>query len=368
MGESPAFLGFQRASVAQQAAAVLREAVRARTWIGLLPSEQELARRFGIGRSTVRVALAQLAAEGLIVIRNGRRARVLLRRRSKSAPPAPTVCLIVPNSPETLLNERPLLSEIHAQLAEKRIGWEEIIDSSLSGRNLDRRVRRLAAHRQGVCWLLMRSSAALQRWFADSRLPALVLGTSYPGVKLPSIDMNYRALGRHAAGNMIRKGHRHVAFIMPEPAYAGDLAGYDEFADYLARNKSSASAIKVTAAISHSAFLFKLDRMLGRDPRPTAILSILQRDTLTVLLHLLRSKLEIPRDISLVSGDTDILFELAIPELARYYVPAAKMARGVVRVAHRLLIGLPVLQKPSLIVPSYVAGSTLGTPPQGARR
>jgi GntR family transcriptional repressor for pyruvate dehydrogenase complex len=44
---------------------------------GLLPSEQTLARRYGVSRPTVREALLRLAVRGLVVQHPGRRSRAV---------------------------------------------------------------------------------------------------------------------------------------------------------------------------------------------------------------------------------------------------------------------------------------------------
>jgi DNA-binding FadR family transcriptional regulator len=44
---------------------------------GSLPGEKTLAKRYGVGRNTVRDAMAMLRAEGLIDGRQGHRSRVL---------------------------------------------------------------------------------------------------------------------------------------------------------------------------------------------------------------------------------------------------------------------------------------------------
>ncbi len=42
---------------------------------GQLPSEQTLARRFGVSRTTIREAVGRLAARGLVIQRAGRKTR-----------------------------------------------------------------------------------------------------------------------------------------------------------------------------------------------------------------------------------------------------------------------------------------------------
>ena len=50
----------------------------------LLPSEADLAARYGVSRGTVRQAVAALSAEGLVGSRQGTRRVVLASRRSQS--------------------------------------------------------------------------------------------------------------------------------------------------------------------------------------------------------------------------------------------------------------------------------------------
>lgn len=58
----------------RQIAHHLREAIRSGTYPqgGRLPSESELMRHFGVARMTVRQAIAELQAEGLVIARHGR--------------------------------------------------------------------------------------------------------------------------------------------------------------------------------------------------------------------------------------------------------------------------------------------------------
>jgi DNA-binding LacI/PurR family transcriptional regulator len=83
------------------------------------------------------------------------------------------------------------------------------------------------------------------------------------------------------------------------------------------------------------------------------------KDTLTTYIHVLRSGLRVPRDVSIISADSNSLLERAVPELTRYRVPALKLAARIVRISQALLADLPVPSKPNLIVPTFVTGSTL---------
>ena len=352
----PSFPGFRPVNLSEQAAAVLREAVRRRFWGPLLPGEHELARQLGISRPSVRAALARLAEDGLVEICKGRRTRLIRHPRHGLTNFSPTVCFITPYPP---ISDHPVILEIRAKLAGQGIGWEEVIDRTLAGKNPGTRLKELVAGRHRVCWILMGVSPAIQRWFENSGLPAMVLGSCYPGIKLPSVDTDYRAVGRHAAGCLSRNGHRHIALVLPHKPMPGDLAFCQGVTDFL---KPIAGGITVTDIIagSNAASLHaRLDFYLARRPIPTAVVTMRPQYTLTVLLHLLQSGLRIPDDVSLISRDTHSILEQGMPALTCYRSGFAKQAHRVVRVAQSLLAGLRVSTKPSLIIPTFVAGSTL---------
>jgi DNA-binding LacI/PurR family transcriptional regulator len=364
MANRVAFSGFRPACVADQAATALREAIRRRIWENVLPSENELARQLGISRSSLRAAMAQLAREGLIEIRPGQCSRLRAVRRNRSTAPA-IVCMITPVSREDFHPaEHSQILQVHAQFADRGIGWEEIFDAGLGRKHPERRLEELVAGRHGVCWLLVLASAPMQRWFEKSGVPAMVIGSCHQGVKLPSVDADYRAIGWHAAGGIAKLGHRHAAFLFPQRPMPGDLACRDGFLAYLARRNRAIVLTEVPIPEGQSAVLTKIQRLLLQDSPPTAFLSLSPRNTFTILIYLLQAEVKIPQDVSVVACNTHLLLEETVPGLARYRVSSAKLALRVVRIARSLLAGHAVPPKANLIMPKFVRGASLGEAPK----
>lgn len=365
MKSSPnAVAEFRRASVAEQAAAALRDSIRQGAWSDLLPGEHELARRLSISRPTVRAALAQLAEAGLVRIQKGRRTRLCEPRRKGAGEAPPTVCLIVPSPRESMnVNGHPLLMEMRAQFAVQGIGWEEVFDRTLAGREPEHRLASIVRGRRHVCWLLIGASAAIQRWFQTARVPTLVLGSCHAGVELPSVDVNYYAIGWHAAGCLSRHGHRSVALVLPHRLLAGDMECVRGLTEYGRRLGKEISPVELSAVPSRAAFFAALDRLLARPQAPTAIFCIHVPEVLAVLMHVLRSGRRVPRDLSLMCRETRPSVDQGLPEITRYRSPVLKQARQAVRMAQSMLAGHHVPTKPHRIMPAFVPGETLARTP-----
>jgi DNA-binding LacI/PurR family transcriptional regulator len=355
-----AFSEFRRASVAVQAAAALRESIRQGAWGDLLPGEYELARRLCVSRPTIRAALARLADDGIITIRKGCRTRLCSTPRGNLAGAPPTVCLVVPSPRESqAFSGHPLLMEMRAEFAVQGIGWEEVFDRTLGGRHPENRLSSIVQGRHCVCWLLLGASATIQHWFQQAKVPTLVLGSCHAGVELPSVDVNYYAIGWHAAGFLTKNGHRRVALVLPHRLLAGDLACVHGLTEYIKQQDKEISVIEVTAGPSRVGFLASLNRLLLRAQPPTAIFCIHVAEVLTVLIHLLRSGKRVPGDVSLLCRETRPTIDLGVPELTRYRSPTAKQAHHAVRIAQSMLAGHHVPTKPHLIMPAFVPGETL---------
>lgn len=353
-------LRFTRSSVAEQAAGALRAAVMAGELADPLPGEHELARRLGISRPSVRVALAQLAAEKLVRVAKGRRTRLIAPQRMPRTA-APTVCVVCPATLQGQpLMEHPLLLQMHALLASRGIHWEEMRDAKLASARPEKRLRELVARRPHLCWILFSAPAPVQRWFASERLPAIVVGSSPPGLELPSVDIDFGAVGRHAAGTILGRGHRRVALIVPENAMPGDAACRAGFLKHVAaRQRDGVTVTEVAAPRQSGAFRARVATLLRGDARPTAVLSMRLSNTLAFYVHALEAGRRIPRDVSVVSRDTHPLLEAALPELTRYGASTLKLATRAVRLASHLLAGRRLPAKPSLVTPAFVAGGTL---------
>jgi hypothetical protein len=353
--------GFKRSSLVDQTAAALRAAIASGDLGESLPGGHQLARQLGVSRPTVRTALLRLASEGLLVVDQGRRSRVATKRPRRSSAPHPAVCVICPAAFEApFLLEHPVLLEMHAEFASRGVGWEVIFEAKLAGASPGVRLQQLVVARPHVCWILFAAPEPVHRWFASAGVSTLVVGSCVPGLRLPSIDIDYGAVGWHAAGVVIKNRHRRVALILPAKPLPGDFATRDSFMRYVEQSAPDILVSEWTAPASIVQRRAAFDRMFMGTERPTALLSTRPELTFAALVRAHALGLRIPQDISVISRDTHAMFDSAMPELTRYSSTAMKLATRAVKIAMNLLAGRKVSVEPSLVMPTFVPGTTLG--------
>lgn len=339
---------------------MLREAIRAGELEDPLPGGHELARRLDISRPSICVALAMLAAEGLIVVRQGCRSRLATRAAEAVVPATARVCVIHSHRPQdSYQRHHPIRLELRARLAGRGIRWEEVADPRLFGKNPGARIRRLVQGRRHTCWILMTAPEPTQRAFAEAGVPTLIIGTCHPGVGLPSADFDHHAVGVHAARTILGHGHAKIGLIVPADTMPGDIACRHGFLRVINQQAGAAVVDEIRAPLEPDQFRARLDVLLRAPLPPTVLFTMRQPLTLMALVHVLASGFQIPRDVSIVARDTHPLFAVALPELSCYDGSVPQLAARVVRIATSLLAGRRVAGRPVFITPAFVPGTTL---------
>jgi len=273
-------------------------------------------------------------------------------------PLPPTVCVVCPLSRKVLLTNE-LILEFHAACAAKGLRWEEAFNAKLDVARPERQLRALVTGRRQVCWVLLACSAPIQHWFARAGVPTFILGSCQPGVALPSIDFDFHATGWHAAGTISKHRHTHIALLHSHRLLAGDLETCKGFLGYLAKSAAGATVTRVPVNSDQSNLRPKLDQLMKLRHRPTAIFSLRPDYALATMVHLHRSGLRIPEDVSLLSRDSHPLIDTALPELSHYHGSGLSHSDRAVRFAEALLAGHGLPPKPKLFIPTFIAGRTL---------
>ncbi len=361
-------------SRATQVALHLRERILANEWPRGLPSERGLEQELGVGRRTVRAALRQLEGEG-VLLPGGE------RRKSQIPPPeatAPTRRRQTARQVGFLLLSRP------SALNRSNLLMVDALRRFLARRKVELCLHDLGpAPKQGVlpyfrrlyrqhsyeAWLLSGSNRELQAWCEAERLPVILASAAFPGIGLPGVELGFERTCHHAVGQMVRAGHRHLAFLLPElPANIapGDRASRAGFLEGVAGFGHLGASGRVELFSREPTSLPRLiDRLLARRPRPTAWL-IRKPYFITVLVRLLQLGIRIPEEVSLVCRDSDDFFPDLPIAPSCYVAPPEGKARLLGSLAMRLLGGERLPPICHTVLPEWEPGQTLGKPPRGA--
>lgn len=354
----------QKQSLLAQTVAVLRDQIQSGAWPRWLPGEWDLCEQLKVSRRTVRGALAQLEHED-VVTKGGRGRRREVSSGGRAVlPPASskTVILLTPRP----LSVRPWFSavymdELRGQLSAAGYHMEVHFCGDHPGSRPGPALEQLVSRLRAACWLLPSYTAPVQQWFSQRRLPCVIVGSRHQGVELPSVDVDFRALGRHAAGLLLAKGHQRVVFLTPQSGLAGDLEcerGFSEAARQFEHGRGEATVDyhDDTAAGVRK----RLEALLQRRPPRIGFLVTGSNYALMTVGFLLRQGLRVPQEAALISSDEDVFMQYAIPSIAHYSASPTLLARKVSRVTLQLVRGGASELRDYRVMPHFVPGETLG--------
>ena len=349
-------------TVASQVAALLRAEIAKGTWRGWLPGERTLCETVQASRNTLRAALVQLRAEGVVEPVVGLGTRVVADPPPVSeANQRKTVGVLIP---EPIGSLRPLIAlwidELKDLLLAEGCRLRVHEGRQYYQSNPARALERLVGQHTHDAWVLTLSSEVMQRWFARRKVPCLVAGSTYADVALPHYDLDYHAICRHAAGVLLGLGHRRIALLNRETRRAGDV---DSEAGFLEVVKAS-SVQDVTADVAYhrddvDTVARALTRLLDRKDPPTALVVSNSYAYLATTSLLAQRGLRVPRDISLISRDDDPFLGSLAPAPARYIVSPHAFAKKMIGPLLQLVAREPVVRTRAPWLPKIATGGSM---------
>ncbi|MBI4028720.1 MAG: substrate-binding domain-containing protein [Verrucomicrobia bacterium] len=352
----------KRSSLANQVTDILRHNLDEPEWADGLPSERALCDGLQVSRPTLRAALDMFRYEGALRFSQNRRKRIPVTNRKVRGLTGRKVIGFLTSEPMHGLYHSTIftIDELRRHLHNAGFGLEVRADPRLKRQNPTGILEEFADQIKTDCWVLHRASAGVQKWFAERRIRAIVLGTCHRGIQFPSIDFDYGAVGRHAAGVLLSKGHRQIALLAHQTGLAGDLArasGFLEVAQTIRRDGATPLVWyhDGTPADTRSA----LHRLFRTRNAPTGMAVSHAIHVLSVMTQLMNDGIRIPRDVSLISCDDQMFMAYLTPSVARYRFDwnayAARLARMVARLANTGTLANRAIQ----IMPQFQNGDSL---------
>jgi len=350
-----------RQLLSKQAADALREGIDSGTWEGTLPGERHLCSLLQVSRPTLRAALDIVQQEGLIAIRQGRRSAILQRRQRGLRSKTKSIALVSKLPLYSMSRNRIfLIDHLHRVLLERGLRLEIVSHPSFGTNRPARGIEHLRKLGEFRAFVLTLSSQAVQSWFCKNALPAIALGSIFPDIPMPSVDVDYRSIGHHAAGLFLGRAHRQIASIIPEANHAGDVETVESFLKALQNsNHPDVRCHIIRHGASSPGLIREINTLLALDDPPSAFFVINAFATTTLVTHLLSCGLRIPEDVSVISRDHDPLLDWISPPIAHYISPLRKIASRLSRMVVEISNGGPLPLHHIRIMPEFCIAESL---------
>jgi LacI family transcriptional regulator len=349
-----------RESLVSQTVEILLKSIDQGRWLEHLPGEHALCAEMQISRETLRRALAKLTDDGWLSTSQGRRRQIL--KPSSGAMARAKIRRVV------LLSQEPmermggavmfLVDDLRAELARAGLELEVRGSRTCFSKKPDKALERLTSERPNSVWVLSSVPAPTQRWFAARGLPSVLAGSHHAGLDLPMVAIDFRAVGRHAAGLFLSRGHRRMAVLAPKLVAAGDVLTVEGFSEACATKQDA--QVRVVEHDGTPAGIARKLQTLWQGTPPTGLMVLCSNHALTALTGLMRAGVRVPQDVSIIAQDSDPTLAWALPSLTRYAIKPAVFVRQLARSVLALARGVTPSPKQYLLFPTHVRGETLG--------
>lgn len=180
---------------------------------------------------------------------------------------------------------------------------------------------------------------------------------------LPSVDVDYRAITRHAAGVLLRNGHRKITLLNRSAQCAGDIESETGF--FEAARMESYTGVELAIVRyeeSVGAIANAVRRLMESKTPPTGLIIANSNYYLSIVTELARRGLRIPADISVISRDDDPFLDYMLPAPARYLndprVFASKCRTLLLQIVERGMTAAG----PVRILPDFEPGTSVARP------
>lgn len=358
----------KRPSLVTEVVRILQDGIRESRWVDYLPGERRLASQLNVSRRTLQSALRVIEREGLVRVWQGSRRRIVGRPphgRPSVCPPVigllaamvgrqrhPTHVMRLTERLRDLAHELGLRLQVHPP-------------RDLLKPNPEDRLESLVRENGARCWVLAAMPRAVQQWFDQRTLPAVVSGSRFDEIGLPAVSRDMRAQCRHAVGVFARHGHRRVAFLMYERKAAGDVLSERGFLEGCAAvGIEPAHALVIDHDGSIPDIKCKVDRLMSLETRPTALLTMDPNYTITITTHLMNSGYRIPGDVSVICRDENEPQHHIVPAITCYDACSEPIITRVCRLVSSIVQTGYAPPRWVRLMPELYMGESVGPPPE----
>ncbi len=341
-----------------QTADSLKAALQRASWTQGLPGERILSRDLGVSRPTLRAALEILERQKWIRTSRGRRRMIIPRAEglAGSQNGLKKVILLAKEAEKDLSR----MSLLYVEALRSRLqsaGYEfEFHFHPMLGRPSPRPGRRLLP---GVAaasaFILFSLPEGVQRHCRNMGYPAIIAGSAADGVELPSLDIDYHGVGRHAAGFLMGRGHRQIALFTCDGGLKGDLLTQSGFLEAVSfRSDGEMHAEVIRHRDDSDDLRLKVRNLMKRGrAHPTGIIASRASHAVTILCELLRLGWQVPGEVSLICRDYEPVLDWTAPKIGRYGFFPERFAARLAKMTESVASGMGLPTRASLLTPEF---------------
>ena len=351
-----------RHSLVSQTAEILRAEIARGNWSEWLPSERALCEKYQVSRNTLRAALGQMKRDGFIRALHGSGNQILARSEGKARRSRiRDVALLTPEGLERLRPTQSIMIDaLRALLGEHGCRLHVFHGAQYFRANPGLALKKLLAQNPHSCWILLRSTAPVQKWFSENYGRCIVAGSVHDRLKLTHRDLDHRAVCRHAAGILLGLGHCRLALVVSKPPMAGDL---ESEVGMLEAVRQSPNAGAEAVICQHDGTVAGIGqavrRLMAQRTPPTALLVANAYHYLAVSSHLAQLGLRVPEDVSVISRDEDLFLSYLVPAPARYVTNPQAFAKLLQRSVLEILESGQATQQEIKLMPDFIRGGSI---------
>ncbi len=312
----------RRMSISELAAEHLRTDLRSGRWGGTLPGVARLAQDLDVSRHTVRTALRQLEAEGVITGRGLGRSRGITAVGANIVTQRPLRVAILRHDAR-LADANPQASAILTEIVHSLEAAGHTVfffnKSQIELRHVVGRIAREMVKTPADAWVVIAGSRPLLEWCANQKTPCLALYGRTGGLPLARTGPDKVPAYRAATRRLLELGHRRIVNIaraahrLPVPGIV-ERAFFEEMA---AHGVVTGDYNMPDWEETPEGFSDLLARLFLHSP-PTALIVDEAARYIAAAEFLARRGIKVPEQVSLVSTDDD-------PSLAWCHPPIAHM-------------------------------------------
>lgn len=344
----------------EQIAFFLRDELARGRWEGLMPGRLELANELGLNARTVEEALRLLELDGVLIPQGaGKRRKIQVEQATRDH--KLTIGFLLYDDDDRVL---PYHIDLVHRLQDSGHGVVIADESIVQIETNLTRLAKVVASMNVDAWVVQAGPKEILQWFVEREKTVMAQFGRFHGLPIAAAGVKKIAAMRKAVRRLHALGHRRIIMLSREERRKPFVAKYEQaFLDELDALGIRTGSYNLPDWKNNAADFHRcIDKLFHHTP-PTALFLAEARLFVAAQQHLASMGMVAPRDISLISDDSDVAFGWCNPPITHIHWDPRPVVNRIVRWADRA--ARRIIDKRQLYTMSeFVEGGTIGPAPK----